>query len=124
MTFYKGFSTINKTKNFRLTDFELVKQDITNHFYIRKGEKLMNPDFGTIIWDMIFEPMTEDNKDLIVQDVKKIIANDPRVSATDVVVTSYDRGIQIEINLLYINTDQTDVLRLNFNNTTSTMNVL
>ena len=48
---YKGFSTNNRSKKFRVTDFELVKQDLINHFNIRKGEKLMNPNFGTIIWN-------------------------------------------------------------------------
>lgn len=124
MVIYKGFSTVERTKNFRLTDFDLVKRDIQNHFYIRKGEKLMNPEFGTIVWDMIFEPLTEDTKELIVQDVKKIIANDPRVAATNVVVTSYDRGIQIQLELLYIDTDQTSTLTLDFNNTSNTLNVI
>lgn len=124
MVIYKGFSTVEKTKNFRLTDFDLVKQDIQNHFNIRKGEKLMNPEFGTIIWDMIFEPMTEDTKELIVQDVKKVIASDPRVAATNVVVISYERGIQIELQLLYIDTDQTSSLTLNFNSASNTLNVI
>lgn len=124
MTIYKGFSTIDKTKNFRLTDFELVKRDILNHFYIKKGEKLMNPEFGTIIWDTIFEPLTEDNKDLIVQEVKKVIANDPRVAATDVVLTSYEYGVQIEIALLYISTDQRDTLVLNFDNNTNSLTAI
>ena len=57
-TTYKGFSTIGQTGKFRLTDFDLVKQDIINNFQIRKGEKLMNPDFGTIIWNIIHEPLT------------------------------------------------------------------
>lgn len=124
MTIYKGFSTIDKTKNFRLTDFELVKRDILNHFYIKKGEKLMNPEFGTIIWDTIFEPLTEDNKDLIVQEVKKVIANDPRVAATDVVLISYEYGVQIEIALLYISTDQRDTLVLNFDNNTNSLTAI
>ena len=62
---YKGFSTINRNKKFRATDVELVKQDLINHFSVRKGEKLMQPNFGTIIWDMLFEPLDEKNKSLI-----------------------------------------------------------
>lgn len=123
MATYNGFSSINKTKNFRITDFDLVKTDLQNHFNIRKGEKLMNPEFGTIIWDMIFEPLTEDNKSLIVQDVQKVIANDPRVAVTDIVVTTYDRGLQIELSLLYIATDQTSTLTLDFSNTNNTVNI-
>ncbi len=59
MALYNGFSTLNGSKKFKLTDFELVKQDLQNHFGIRKGEKLMNPEFGTIIWDLLFEPLNE-----------------------------------------------------------------
>lgn len=114
MAQFKGFSTYNRSKKFRITDFELVKQDLTNHFNIRKGEKLMNPDFGTVIWDSIFEPLSDDVRNLIVQDVKKVIANDPRVSAQNVIVTQFDRGIQIEIDLIYISTNQRGPLVLNF----------
>ena len=28
--FYKGFSTIGRNKKFRLTDFDLIKQDLLN----------------------------------------------------------------------------------------------
>ena len=41
---YKGFSSITSDKNYSLTNFDLVKRDLQNHFYIRKGEKLMNPE--------------------------------------------------------------------------------
>lgn len=111
---YKGFSTIGRNKHFRLTDFDLVKQDLTNYFNIRKGEKVMNPDFGTIIWDMIFEPLNEDSKATIMADVKKIIAYDPRLAAQNVTVTEYDQGLQIEIDLIYIQTNQREKLQLQF----------
>ena len=36
MTTYSGFSTCNRTRKFKVTDFALIKQDLINHFYIRK----------------------------------------------------------------------------------------
>lgn len=114
MTTYAGFSTVNKTKKFKLTDFDLIKQDLQNHFSIRKGEKLMNPDFGTIIWDTLFDPLNDDTKNVIIQDIKRIIASDPRVGAKNVTVTQYDRGLQIQIDLIYITTSQVSTMLLNF----------
>ena len=114
MITYKGFSTYQRNKHFRVTDFDLVKQDLLNYFNIRKGEKLMNPDFGTIIWDKIFDPLNEDTKAIIMQDIKRIISYDPRLAARDVNVTEYDTGLQIEITLIYIQTNQVDNLRLQF----------
>ena len=114
MITYKGFSTYQRNKHFRVTDFELVKQDLLNYFNIRKGEKLMNPEFGTIIWDKIFDPLTEDTKAIIMQDIKRIISYDPRLAAQDVNVIEYDRGLQIEITLIYIQTNQVGNLKLQF----------
>lgn len=100
---YRGFSTIDtKTQNFRLYDFELIKQDILNHFYIRQGERLMQPSFGTIIWDLLFEPMTPDIQDLILQNVNQILNYDPRVQASNILVTPYETGLQIQCVLRYI----------------------
>lgn len=114
MTTYKGFSTYNRVKKFRLTDFELVKQDLFNHFHIRKGEKLMNPNFGTIIWGVLFEPFTEEIKAAIVSDIKAIAAYDPRISIDNVTVTQFEYGLQIALELTYIPTDQTQTMRFNF----------
>lgn len=119
MAMYNGFSTLDNIKKYRLTDFDLVKRDIQNHFAIRKGEKLMNPEFGTIIWDMLFEPFTDETKNTIIQDVKKIIANDPRVAANNVLITEFDRGIQIEIELIYISTSQVGTIIARFNQSNS-----
>lgn len=115
MATYKGFSTLGSSNNFRLTDFDLIKQDILNHFNIRKGEKLMRPNFGTIIWNVLYEPFTEDLKSVIVQDVQSIAAYDPRVSFDNIIITEYDQGILIELQLRYVLTNQTNTMFLRFN---------
>jgi phage baseplate assembly protein W len=112
---YRGFSTVNTTtENFALYDFELIKQDLLNHFYTRQGERLMNPEFGTIIWDLLFEPLTGHIKDLILQNVNEIVNYDPRVQAENVVVTSYDQGIQVECTLKYVTYNIQQRLQLRF----------
>ena len=99
---YNGFSSQETKSSFKLYDIDLVKQDIMNHFYIRKGEKLENPNFGTIIWDMIFENFTDEVKTLISKDVEDIINYDPRIAINAVLVDSTDQGIRIEADIVYI----------------------
>ena len=100
---YKGFSSVSgDSKSYSLYDLALIKQDIINHFHIRQGERLENPTFGTIIWDVLFEPLTEDLKQLIVKNVEQIINYDPRVNANNVIVTTYESGLQIECTLTYL----------------------
>ena len=119
-TIYKGYSTVdNYLGSPRLTDFDLVKRDLLNHFNIRKGEKLMRPNFGTIIWNVLHEPFTEDLKSVITQDVKAIASYDPRVSFDNIIITEFDQGLQIELQLRYVLSNQTNVMLLNFNGTTN-----
>ena len=115
-TFYKGFSTLVPDKKFRLTDMQLIKQDIINHFNIRKGEKLMNPNFGTIIWNVLHEPFTEELKSVITEDVKTIAKYDPRVAFENIVVTEYEQGLQIVISLRYLQTNESSTMSLQFDN--------
>jgi phage baseplate assembly protein W len=118
---YRGFSTVDRYKKFRVTNFELAKRDLLNHFSIRKGEKLMQPNFGTIIWDMIFEPLTETTKSAIIDDVTTIVSYDPRVKVTQVIVDQLDLGIQLQINLTYVPRDQSQSMILTFNKSNNTL---
>lgn len=112
---YRGFSTVNTTsENFVLHDFELIKQDLLNHFHIRQGERLMQPRFGTVIWDLLFEPLTEQLKSLIVQNVNEILNHDPRVQAGNVLVTPYDTGLEIQCTLKYVPYNIQQSLQLKF----------
>lgn len=114
MTTYNGFSTYNRVRKFTLTDFELIRQDLFNHFSIRKGEKLMNPKFGSVVWELIFEPMTEQVREIISADIKLIVDYDPRVIADSVNVTEYEHGFQIELDLRYVLTNQVQKMVMQF----------
>lgn len=112
---YKGFSTLNSAaEHYSLYDFELIKQDILNHFHTRQGERLMQPTFGTIIWDLLFEPITEQVKSMILEDVSRIINYDPRVKITNTNISVYDTGLQILFSLTYTPYNITEQITLRF----------
>ena len=121
MATYRGFSTIGQSKKFRLTDIELVKRDLMNHFQIRKGEKLMNPDFGSIIWNILFEPLTEETKRVVLDDVTSVVKYDPRVSVDDILLTEQQNGLQIQIALTYIPTNQSASMNFTFDRDSGTV---
>lgn len=112
---YRGFNTIGQRKKFRLTDLELVKRDLVNHFSIRKGEKLMNPNFGSIIWNMLYEPLNPETKAIIVEDVKKVISYDPRLQVDGVLINELDHGLQLQIDLTFLPDNYASRLTLDFN---------
>lgn len=112
---YKGFSTVNSNSiNGSLYDLALIKQDLINQFHIRKGEKLENPEFGTIIWDMLFEPLTEQIKSIIVNDVTVIVNSDPRIKSIQTVVTQVSQGLQVELTLMYVPYNIQETMQLAF----------
>jgi phage baseplate assembly protein W len=111
---YRGLSTIGASKKFRLVDFDLVKQDLVNHFNIKKGEKLMQPNFGSIIWNCLYEPLTPEIKAAIAEDIRRIINYDPRLQVDEVIVNEFDQGLQVQIDLTYLPGNFADSLILNF----------
>jgi phage baseplate assembly protein W len=119
---YKGFSSKESKKNYKLYDIDLVKQDLINHFYIRKGEKLEQPDFGTIIWDMLFEQFTEEVKTMIAKDVEDIVNYDPRIVVNAVTVDSTDLGIRIEADITYIPFNVNERMTFDFDKNNSVIN--
>lgn len=100
---FRGFSTVDRNhKNNKLFDIDLIKRDLLNQFHTRKGERVMYPDYGSIIWDMLFEPYTEYARDLIIDDATRIINSDSRVELQNLQVLNYDHGIQLQIDLFYV----------------------
>lgn len=112
---YKGYSSTGQFSSYvKLYDFDLIKQDILNHFNTRKGERVMNPSFGSIIWDLIFEPLTPQVRELLTTDITDICTFDPRVSPLEIKINEYEQGYLVEITLLLKNTDETSTLRVAF----------
>tara|TARA_B100001057_G_scaffold297965_1_gene298203 strand:+ start:241 stop:612 length:372 start_codon:yes stop_codon:yes gene_type:complete len=112
---YKGVSTVNNNfGSIKLTDTDLIKRDLLNHFAIRKGEKLMNAEFGTSLRDLIMDPLTEETKAVIVQEVDAVIKNDPRVRSEGVTIDEYEGGLQIEMVIRYVLTNQVENLMVKF----------
>ena len=111
---FKGFSSRADKQNFKLYDFEVAKQDLINRLSIRKGERVENPEFGTIIYDAIFEPFTEDLKDAIIEDITANLNADPRLSIEDIIVQEADMGIATQATITYVPLNITEKLRFNF----------
>jgi len=112
---YRGFSTVNPDGiGYQLYDIQIIKQDIINHFHIRQGELLSNPNFGTIIWDILYEPLTERLKEVIAENVSAIINYDPRVSVVSVSIDQYESGIQIDSTLSFLPYNISENMRLTF----------
>tara|TARA_A200000159_G_scaffold132130_1_gene129546 strand:- start:132 stop:551 length:420 start_codon:yes stop_codon:yes gene_type:complete len=111
---FKGFSSRADKKNFKLYDFEVAKQDMINRLSVRKGERVENPEFGTIIYDAIFEPFTDDLKDAIVDDITANLNADPRISTQEILVSEADKGIAIQATITYVPLNITEKLRFSF----------
>lgn len=114
---YRGFSTyeFDKAKTFSLTDIELVKMDLLNHIYTKKGERVMMPNFGTQIPEMVFEPLDEITLGIVEDELREVFYFDPRVEIITLIVQPfYDQNlIYVNARLFYIELVMTDDFELN-----------
>jgi phage baseplate assembly protein W len=114
---YNGFSSheYQRNKMFGIKDIELVKLDLLNHIFTRKGERLMMPTFGTRIPDMAFEPLDEMTMMIIEEDLNAVVRFDPRVELIEMQLTpNYDTNTVVaSLRLLYKEFNIVDNMDLN-----------
>jgi len=115
MVTFIGFSTFGKrTGTNVLEDKDLAVRDLLNHFYTRRGERLGEPEFGSILPDLIFEQFDQVIIDSADEDVRKIIDADPRWSLVEYNLDIGEQSITIAINLSYIPDLSSEDLVLNY----------
>lgn len=117
-----GFSTVvTNSKVQQFSDIELVKRDLLNHFYTRRGERVMMPTFGCGIWDLLFEPFDDVTRDAITYECQQVIESDSRVQWQSIVVKEFEYGLQIQMDLIYLPYNVIETFNLEFDRRSSTM---
>jgi phage baseplate assembly protein W len=110
---------INSGRKFRLTDSQLVIQDLVNAFNIKQGQKVGQPGYGTTLWDFVFEPNDLTTQERIKTEVRRVITLDPRILVNYIASYPQDNGILIEVEISIAPFNQAEVLSLFANNTTN-----
>jgi phage baseplate assembly protein W len=112
---FKGFSTVNRTRApFSLVNEELVKQDLMNEFNTRKGERVMRPNFGSIVHSLLFDPEDPTTEETIKEDIARIVDKDPRVSLLQTTLYITDHTIRAEVGIRFLVLNSEDTLYLEF----------
>lgn len=117
---YRGFSTQThidtRGKTFSTADIETVKRDLMNHIYTIPGERVMNPNFGTRIPLMAFEPLDQVSMKIIEEDLRKVFEYDPRVRLMDLAILPLpnNNAIVALVDLEYIELEVTETMKLTF----------
>lgn len=115
MATFKGFNTIEKVRApYTLTDGDLVKRDLLNTFYTKKGERVMRPNYGSIIWDLLMDPDDSVTNSQIIEDVKRIIDADPRVEYVNATIYRLEHTVRIEVTLKMLPFNNPDTLYIEY----------
>jgi phage baseplate assembly protein W len=137
---YLGFSTINANKprttnapngvdggpggirqpiiwgkKFALTDEKLVIQDFLNALNIRLGEKVGQPQYGTTLWDFVFEPNTIEVQGQLETELRRVANLDPRLQVNTVKASPVQNGILVELQVAVAPFNNPQVLSVFFN---------
>ena len=116
-TIFRGFNTVDKNKApFTLSDEELIKRDLLNHFYTRRGERFMRPNFGSMIHDIIMNPMDAMTESDVREDIERIIETDSRVRLDDIRMLVEDHTVRCEVDISFNVLRTSDKLYLEFIN--------
>lgn len=92
-------------------DEDSIKESLRNLILTSKGERLFQPDVGSDIRDMLFEPNTPASLILIKEKVKLLINNfEPRIILHDVEVTSDYTEETVAVRIFYYISNRQDLV--------------
>jgi hypothetical protein len=102
------------------TTAESIKSNLINYFLTNPGERPGNPAFGGGLRRFIFNQISTENIDYLIEDIQtklstefpNIILNDLNVNGSNEDINN--NNITVEIYYSVTNTDITDELTLNF----------
>jgi len=98
-----GFSSIGVTDyNTVLTGKDLAIQDLMNELMTRRGERIMRPDFGSIIPFLIFENGMDDIEERVIYDLRHVVSKDPRFEFVSASVSPDTSSHKYTIDLVVI----------------------
>ena len=110
MATFIGFNTQHQNKKFTLIDFELIKRDLLNAFNIRQGSLVGRPDYGTVIWDYLFENQVESTERGMTAEIQRVAGGDPRLFVSSIEMFPQENGILIQLEITVV--PSTDAQRL------------
>ena len=81
----------------------IIKSSIYNILSTRKGERVMVPEFGTGLYDLLFEPLdpitTKLAQNIVTEDIQRW---EPRVTLIEANVTTDDTEQSMSIRVRYV----------------------
>ena len=118
---FVGYSTIEtNSKNQQFADVPLIKRDLLNHFNTLPGERVMMPQWGCNIWNLLFEPFDEATRDAVISEARKVVAAETRVILQSVDVQEFNQGLLVQMTLLYQPYDVIDTFSVEFDRRAAT----
>lgn len=117
MPTFIGFNTIDQNKKFTLVDFELIKRDLLNAFNIRQGELVGRPEYGTTIWDFVFENQLQETERALTAEIQRVAGGDPRLFVDSIELFPQQNGILIQLEISVVPSTDAERLSIFFDQT-------
>ena len=111
--------SLNTGRKFKLVDTPLVIRDFLNAVNIKQGQKVGQPEYGSKIWDFIFDPNTADLQTALDSELRRIISQDPRLQLGYIRIYPQENGILAELQLAVYPFNQAQLLSVFFNSNTN-----
>lgn len=74
----------------------------------------MRPNFGSIIWDLLMNPLDQFTESEIREDITRIVSRDPRVRLLKIDLFILNHVVRAEVALEYVKLNTADVLIVEF----------
>lgn len=119
-----GLTSVNSSDIVADYDSDAIRNSLFNIFTTKKGQKILNPSFGSSLDQYLFESVNNINAKILGEDIVRTISEfEPRIEILQVQVTPLPDKQQYSIVFAYrlLNIGKSDSFRIDFSSTNFTI---
>lgn len=84
-----------------LKDFDAIRSSINNIFLVKRGSRILDPEFGSNLDIYLFEQINDSNANSLAEDVEEILTQEPRILVESINVTVDEVGGQYIVEIYF-----------------------
>jgi phage baseplate assembly protein W len=99
-----------------LTNSEAVKRSVRNLILTQRGERFFQPNIGSNIQNILFEPISDYTSDVLKELIIETIKNhEPRAISTDVIIRADEAKNSYNVSIFFYIINNADPVAVNVN---------
>ena len=95
-----GF-TRSPSNDLSISEYDAVVSSMLNILTTRKGDRILSPNFGSRIHNFLFSDLTNENGDMLIEEITTSLTQEPRIKLNNILVFVDKQNSEFVIDIFF-----------------------